>query len=195
MARALPPNVRHWFSNNVRTKSSRITAVPIGIRTSSQGEMYLREAMERGRLPQRNLVYMNFWRRLRREPNPRRGLYERFGGTDWITTEGGFDHVPMPVFYEQLASHPYVLSPPGAGPDCHRHWESIMLGSIPIVQKGPAVRLLEDLPCLMVGGWHEVTEKRLIDELPVLRERFESDAMEIVWFDYWRNEILKEAGI
>jgi len=190
MARRLPDNVRMWFSNNVVTYNPRVTAVPIGIRTSPKGEELLRKAIDRGRLPERNLVYMNFWRKIPRPRNPRRGLYEMFGETPWITVEGGFDHVPMEYFYEQISSHPYILSPAGAGPDCHRHWESIILGSIPIVLKSSATKVLDGLPCLQVNVWSDVTEKRLIEEYPKLLERFKSNNMERVWFEYWKERIL-----
>lgn len=109
----------------------------------------------------------------------------------WITSEGGFEHVSMKRFYNQILSHPYTLSPPGAGPDCHRHWEAIMLGCIPIVLRSSATRILDDLPCLQVEDWGEVTKERLEKELPGLRKRFNSPAMEKVWFEYWEKEILQ----
>lgn len=189
MLRKLPPNVRLWFSNNVEVEDERVVAVPIGIRTSPKGEVILRKVINEERPPERNLVYMNFYRRIKRSHNPRRGIYEQFEDKEWITTEGGFDHVPMDQFYRQIAAHPYVLSPPGAGPDCHRHWESIMLGSIPIVLKSPMTKLLDDLPCLQVENWDEVTPERLQSELEPLRERFKSPAMEKVWFEYWQKRI------
>lgn len=192
MARRLPPNVRRWFSNNVSTSHPRVTPVPIGIRTSPEGEEKLRRAIEAGRpREQRNLVYMNFYRRIPREPNPRRGLYEQFQHRRWITTEGGFEHVPMEHFYQQMTVHPYTLSPPGAGPDCHRHWEAMMLGSIPIVLKSKVTRILDDLPALQVNNWAEVTEEKLAYELPVIRQKFNSPAMERCWFDYWEKVILE----
>ena len=190
MARDLPPNVRRWFSNNVDTDNPRVTAVPIGIRLSMEVELDLKEAIQRGRLEERNLVYMNFWRKIPRSPNPRNGLYERFGRERWVTMEGGFEHVPVKHFYEQIASHPFVLSPPGAGPDCHRHWETILLGSVPIVLRSRALRILDDLPCLQVDSWDEVTVGKLLMELPVLEEKFQSSAMEKLWFEYWQERIL-----
>jgi hypothetical protein len=90
-----------------------------------------------------------------------------------------------------MLSHPFVLSPPGAGPDCHRHWESILLGSIPIVLRSPVTKILEKLPCLQVDCWDEVTEERLIEELPRLRGLFKSPQMEICWFDYWKEKIME----
>lgn len=190
MANQLPWNVKRWFSNNVSTSNPRVTAVPIGLRTSPDGEVLLRKAMEKGRLPVRNLVYMNFLRNIPRNPNPREGMYEQFGGKDWITTEGGFDHVSMTQFYDQMLSHPFVLSPPGAGPDCHRHWEAILLGSIPIVLKSPVTKILDGLPCLQVDNWDEVTPERLNEELPRLNRLFHSLKMDICWFEYWKEKIL-----
>lgn len=191
MVRDLPDNVIKWYTNNCITKSKRCVPVPIGIRTSKEGEIELQKAIDKGRLSQKNLMYMNFWRRIPRPNNPRKGLYEMFGGEKWITTEGGFDHVPMNHFYKQMSSHPFILSPPGAGPDCHRHWESILLGSIPVVLKSPATKILEGLPCLQVNNWAEVTEKRLKEELPKLKKLFyDNPKMEICWFDYWKKKIL-----
>ena len=191
MAAGLPQNVRRWFSNNVTAHDERVVTVPLGLRTSPEGEVYLRAAIERGRPPQRNLVYMNFWRRIRNGNNPRVGLYEMFLPKPWITYEGGFEHVPMPHFYEQIACHPFVLSPPGAGPDCHRHWEAMMLGSIPIVLRSDATRILDDMPCLQVNNWGEVTEQLLHAELPKLTPRFASMAMDKCWFELWQKMILE----
>ena len=191
MAQVLPRNVRRWFSNNVSANNPRVTAVPIGLRTSPKGEVLLRAAMDRGRLPERNLMYMNFWRRIPRKENPRRGLYEMFEGREWITTEGGFEHVSIDHFYEQILSHPFVFSPPGAGPDCHRHWEAILLGSIPVVLKSPATQILNWMPCLQVNDWGEVTEERLNKDLSQLEKRFNPDTMERCYFEYWQKMILE----
>lgn len=190
MARGLPPNVRCWFSNNVVCSHPRVQSVPIGIRLSPETETALREAMDAGRQPPRNLVYLNCWRRIRQSYNPRKGIYEQFGGESWVTTEGGFGHVPIQDFYRQVASHPYVLSPAGAGPDCHRNWEAILLGSIPIVLRQPPLDVLDGLPVLLVDTWAEVTPELLVRELPTLREKFCSLEMERVWFEYWRGRIL-----
>ncbi len=192
MAERLPQNVRCWFSNNVLVRHPRVRAVPLGIRTSQEGERLLRQAIGHGRQPQKNLVYMNFNRRLRRTPNPRRGIYEMFGSKSWVTTEGGFEHVPIEQFYRQIVSHPYTLSPPGAGPDCHRHWEAIMLGTIPIVLKSPALQILNDLPCLQVDNWGQVTQEYLERNYGRFAERFQNTkALKRMWFEYWEKEIKK----
>ena len=190
MADKLPSNVRRWFSNNVMTDNPRVTEVPIGIPYSDK-EKPLRKVMEEGRNPQHNLVYMNFIRKIHRPINPRQGLYEMFENKSWVTTEGGNDHVSPLQFFNQIVSHPFILSPPGAGPDCHRHWEALYLGSIPIVKRSPVTKILNDLPCLQIDSWDEVTEERLLKELPELQKRFNDSAMDKIWFEYWQKQILE----
>jgi len=191
MAKVLPSNVRKWFSNNVESTNPRVEAVPIGLRTSMEGEDKLRTARGTGRGPDTNLVYLNFWRQLCRKPNPRVGIYEEFAGKSWVTAEGGTEHIPMDRFYEGMNTHPYVISPPGAGDDCHRHWEAILLGSIPIVLKSPVTKILEGFPCLFVNNWGEVTEERLLKDRERIQPLFKSPIMEKIWFDYWQKRIFE----
>jgi hypothetical protein len=59
----------------------------------------------------------------------------------------------------------FVLSPPGNGPDCHRTWEALYLGAIPIVLRNswPFSRL--DIPVLVVESWNNL-ERSLSRPLP-----------------------------
>ena len=57
-----------------------------------------------------------------------------------------------------LASAKFILSPTGWGPDCHRHYEAIAMGCVPIVVENYAVsQLLESLPVLMLQSWSQLT--------------------------------------
>ncbi|MDX2202921.1 MAG: hypothetical protein NW223_09230 [Hyphomicrobiaceae bacterium] len=51
----------------------------------------------------------------------------------------------------------FVLSPLGAGWDCHRTWEALALGCIPIVSRCPITALFSDLPVIVVDDWATVT--------------------------------------
>lgn len=59
-------------------------------------------------------------------------------------------------YRELLTNSAFVLSPPGNGADCHRTWEAIYLGAIPIVLKKywPFTHL--KLPVLIVEDWAEI---------------------------------------
>lgn len=187
MVAKLPTNVRAWFSTNVVSSHPRVIGVPIGMIYSSDIEKTMRQQLEVGQLSQRNLMYINFMQ----NTNRRNSLYEMFRGRKWVTEEGGRGHVSLSRFYEQISAHPYVLSPPGSGPDCHRHWEAMLLGSIPIVKRSLFTPLLDGFPCLQVDHWGQVGRGFLMDNYKKLRRRFNSPLMEQMWFEYWQKRILE----
>ncbi len=62
-------------------------------------------------------------------------------------------------YREMVSNSAFVLSPPGNGADCHRTWEAIYLGAIPIVLKKywPFTHL--NLPVLVVDDWNEIPKE------------------------------------
>lgn len=59
------------------------------------------------------------------------------------------------------SQYAFVLSPSGAGPDCHRTWESLALGCVPIVRRHPLCDLFSQLPVIIVDEWSQVTQSFL----------------------------------
>ena len=59
-------------------------------------------------------------------------------------------------YLELVSQSKYVLSPPGNGPDCHRTWEAIYLGAVPIVHKSSWPFKNFNLPVAQVNNWDEI---------------------------------------
>ena len=73
-------------------------------------------------------------------------------------------HRPWEEYIGDLSKHRFVISPEGKGFDCHRTWESLMVGSIPIVKYTEGMDVVFDgLPVLLVQSWEEVTIEALDD--------------------------------
>lgn len=81
----------------------------------------------------------------------------------------------------------FVLSPSGAGPDCHRTWEALALGCVPIVKKYAFSDLFQDLPVLIINDWSEVTESFLRDCQSKLQYQ-EFDYSKLM-LNYWKFKI------
>ncbi len=60
-------------------------------------------------------------------------------------------------YLELVSQSKFVLSPPGNGPDCHRTWESIYLGAVPIVLESAWPFKDFDLPVAQVSNWDEIS--------------------------------------
>lgn len=67
------------------------------------------------------------------------------------------------VVWKNIINYTFVLSPFGMGMDCHRTWETLCLGAIPIVKAPKFKKMFEDLPVLIVDDWSEIT-RELLDE-------------------------------
>ena len=63
--------------------------------------------------------------------------------------------------WEKQSEYAFVLSPHGNGLDCHRTWEALILGCIPIVRTSPIDSLYEGLPVLIVNDWNNINNELL----------------------------------
>lgn len=63
--------------------------------------------------------------------------------------------------WREKTRYAFVVSPRGHGLDCHRTWESLLLGNIPIVKRSPLDSLYDGLPVVIVGEWDEITARSL----------------------------------
>jgi hypothetical protein len=81
----------------------------------------------------------------------------------------------------------FVLSPHGNGLDCHRTWEALVLGCIPIVKTSKIDKLYEELPVLIVNDWSDISYHLL--ETTVNDFSNKKFNYEKLMLSYWINKI------
>ena len=88
------------------------------------------------------------------------------------------------------SDYKFVLSPHGNGLDCHRTWEVLLVGSIPIVKTSSLDILYEDLPVVIVKDWNECLDiKNLEKWYNKYRNLTEKDyIIEKFSYKYWLNK-------
>jgi hypothetical protein len=91
-------------------------------------------------------------------PPVREVCFEHFKDKAWVTIDLDLIYTD---FYRQLTRSKYVISPQGAGQDCHRVYESLLCDAIPIVHTSFLDTLYKRLPVVIVNDWAEVTESFL----------------------------------
>lgn len=66
--------------------------------------------------------------------------------------------IPRHEFWQEASQYQFVLSPRGNGEDCHRTWEALALGAIPIVASGPLDSMWQGtkLPVYTTTNWGEL---------------------------------------
>ena len=71
--------------------------------------------------------------------------------------------LPYAAAMRLYAEYQFVVSAHGDGLDCHRTWEVLALGGVPIVRADPLQALYRDLPVVTVADWDVVQQA---DNLP-----------------------------
>jgi hypothetical protein len=74
--------------------------------------------------------------------------------------------IPRLESWNNMIQHKYVISPHGNGLDCHRTWEALALGCIPIVRTSSLDPMFNGLPVLIVKEWSDVTAEVLDSFVP-----------------------------
>ena len=102
-------------------------------------------------------IYVNFTKGNDRF-GQRRGSLENIP-RDLLEINDSF--TPRTINWQKISNYSFVLSPFGIGMDCHRTWEALCLGCIPVVKAANFSKLFEDLPVLIVNDWNEVNRELL----------------------------------
>ena len=87
-------------------------------------------------------------------------------------------------YLEDLSHHKFAVSPEGNGIDCHRTWECLYLGVIPIVKESKAMSFFKDLPILFVDNYDDITPEFLEKEY---EEKFKNKNFDLKKIKYYIN--------
>lgn len=65
-------------------------------------------------------------------------------------------------YFQKLPEYKFVISPEGNGVDCHRHYEALMAGSIPVIERNPLIKQkYKGCPILFTSDYSEITKEYL----------------------------------
>jgi hypothetical protein len=159
--------LKHWYSQNLVVKHPKATIIPIGLDYHSeakhiwwgppmdalQQEAHLLQIANNALpLMHRSLLcYVNFKHALYTHHSSHRLNVLKSLNQHLLFVET--EQKPRLQSWQTQSMMSFVISPFGMGLDCHRTWEAMILGCIPIVQSSAINHLFEDLPVLIVSNW------------------------------------------
>jgi hypothetical protein len=191
----------HWFCQNMTIEHDKITRMPIGLDYHTLttrplwGPISSCEHQEKMLLLIKEKV-LPFWNRNIK-------CYANFHFT--MNTKLGYDRkdafqkinkeliyyeenpVPRLITWNKQKDYAFVICPHGGGLDCHRNWEALCLGCIPIVKTSPIDNLYNDLPVLIIKDWQVITNELLNDTIRRFKAKFENNEFNIekLKLSYW----------
>jgi len=97
---------------------------------------------------------------------------------------------PFSNYIATLKKYKFSVSPPGRGIDTHRTWESLMVGTIPIIIHTTQDHLFEKLPVIIIqpDEWNTITQERLENEYEKIIENIDNYNFDILYTHYWDKE-------
>jgi hypothetical protein len=73
-------------------------------------------------------------------------------------------------YFNTLSKYKFIVSPEGNGVDCHRHYEALMAGAIPIVETHPGIAMkYEGCPILFTKDYSEINEVYLAEKYEMMK--------------------------
>jgi hypothetical protein len=200
------PKLIHWFSQNcVYTANSKISQIPIGLDYHTLSDKNNEWGSQKSPLEQeaelKNVIKKSkpFWEReCKAYCNFQFFTDSKYG----FDRKHAIEQIPHNcVYYEPYKTkrlyswanqtrYAFVISPHGNGLDCHRTWEALVLGCIPIVRTSPLDSLLEGLPVLIVNEWSDITTellRRIVEEF-----QYKQFQLEKLTLQYWVYCILSK---
>ena len=187
-----------WYCQNCTYDHPKIIRIPIGLDyhssqdihnihiTPVQHDSMLNDIAKNAkptinRLP---LCYANFHFEINRHPDRQDAVNKL--PSDIVFYES--KRTERMTGYKNQSQFAFVISPHGAGLDCHRTWEALTLGCIPIVKKSELDPLYEDLPVLIVNDWTELSRELLLSTKESFKSKtFNYDKLKL---DYWKTNFI-----
>jgi hypothetical protein len=195
------PLLIHWFSQNWIGQHPKATLIPIGLDYHTMASSTCWGPITSVNEQENQLLEIKnnsnpFWKRIPK-------CYSNFHF--FMTTKHGYDRIDAKnnissdviVFenekIERLKTwnvqkdYVFVVSPHGNGLDCHRTWEALTLGCIPIVKSSKIDSLYDELPVLIVNDWNEVNQELLDKTIKNYKDR--QFNLERLTLKYWIDKI------
>ena len=172
------PHLSMWFAMNCHEIHPKLQPIPIGMANECwpHGDKQIIHDTRKLQSKKDNLVYCNF--NSQTNPTERAATLHDLKTSalrDFIDFE--VHHLPYREYIQKLDTYKYVISPPGNSVDCHRIWESMYIGTVPICLKSIPLLYFKDSPILFVNDWVTLTPEVLLDNYTELinRSRIKGD--------------------
>lgn len=171
------PKIIAWFGMNNRDAVTfeKFTTIPLGILRDEQlfyeSKNIYKQLQQLKNVPKTELLFMNFTVHEGRYDG-RSDIYNMFKNQPFCLDDvpTAFFRRPFMEYMTLMARYKFALSPTGDMYDCYRHWEAMLVGTIPIIQHTSLDPMFEDLPVILVDDFKEVTQEfleRKYDEMKI----------------------------
>jgi len=184
------PCVVKWYSQNVDIDNDRVESIPIGIENNrwftEVNKMRLMDEVNRMPLERVRGTYANH--SIKTNPKERNASYNAVKRLkQGVIKSHGHPQKNLKEYLIDLSICGFIVSPEGNGIDCHRTWEALYMGCIPVVKNNINIQFYKQLPILIIDNWDVLTDEMLdkaYDDMQHTEYNYN-----LLNFNYWKKKI------
>jgi hypothetical protein len=199
------PNLIKWFTKNPCIAHPKLSAIPLGPKWQYESRLFFGEDKKpiintlnkycltpqiyfKDKNLKIDLLYFNFEKTnyqsfIKSHQDIRGKLETMFLEKHFIKNKS----CKFEKYLRDLITHKFCLCPPGRGVDTHRIWETLMVGTIPIMISSELDHLFEKLPVIILSDWSIITESYLIQKYEEIHNPQKIYDFSILYSDYWEK--------
>ena len=100
------------------------------------------------------------------------------------------------TYWKALLDHKFIISPEGNGIDCHRHYEALMAGCIPILEDNPLIReKYAGCPVLYTKNYLDINERFLQKKYEeLLDQTYDFSCLFLSHYTQEQQQLIKQSG-
>jgi hypothetical protein len=193
-----PNCIKKWYAQNVDFKHKDLIPLPIGIENHS--------GKERGKWTDYNFLETIEWKaeKINKIVNKfycNFSLHTHYNRSNVLGKLINKDlaavstQKPYRDYFSDLKQFLFIASPRGNGIDCHRTWDALYAGSIPVVEKHIIYDSFNQYPIIQIDSWDSLSYdsflKKYVNEFKEKKIEINYNMLNI---EYWFNIIKKEAN-
>jgi len=189
--------IKVWFSQNADYNHPDLIPIPIGLENDfgpSKGRYtdysYLNTVISSGinnKNRAKQKIYCNF--NIKNNQADRTAALKHISDSNLISLSSRRDYS---AYCEDIMNHMFIASPNGNGIDCHRTWEALYLGAVPIVQSHFMFDHYKGLPIIRVDNYNEINKEWIERKIDWYNSNeFEYKYMKL---SYWGQRFKEESS-
>ena len=177
------PNLIKWFCTNPPSEyNKKLIWLPIGFEEPERegGNENILNSFYNNQIAwedKEDKIYIPYHSNTFKDRNT---IISKLTKNKFVVTEP--DRLSFKDYLNKMSKYKYILSLRGAGWDCHRHYESILVGSVPIMEDGPLLKSFKDND-LPVTNLSSISEEMFNNSFDFLFSR------DFLTIDYHFNKI------
>lgn len=185
-----------WYGSNIVGNNEKFVKIPLGLQNlnwkfdnNPQSNINIIQNINNEEIERNGDILMSF--SIKKNDKERNKCYNTFKNKSFVKQRWFGDNDRknenfVVDYFRELKKHKFVLSPFGNGLDCHRTWETIYLGGVPIVKKHEFNDCFRDMPIWFVDKWEDVLECNDFEKK--YNEIINNSNFEKCYLDYWLSK-------